>query len=304
MLALMLQIKLAMRQITNPIKQSLLFFMLMLLSSSIMGQGDLTSLLKGSWRVEGTEVYENWQEVSGRSLKGLSYQIEGSDVKILEVLALTLSKKSWTYSARVIDQNKGATVDFKQVNSDSSWCFENKKHDFPKRICYHFQSHSKILVSLSGDGREPVELILTRMTAETATSAEGANPNYDSALADRLGGDEYGMKPYMLVMLRSGVNDTVSSDRRQELFRGHMENISRLEEEGKLIVAGPLGPNQWGYRGIFILDVRDMAEANILLKSDPAIENGVLAADILPWYGSAALPEYLPVSEKIWKVKP
>ncbi|MDD3459312.1 MAG: hypothetical protein PHO74_07540 [Weeksellaceae bacterium] len=45
-------------------------------------------------------------------------------------------------------------------------------------------------------------------------------------------------------------------------------------------------------------------EANALLQSDPAIKNGLLDYEIFSWYGSAALPEYLPTSDKIWKSKP
>jgi hypothetical protein len=40
------------------------------------------------------------------------------------------------------------------------------------------------------------------------------------------------------------------------------------------------------------------------LESDPAVKENLLAAEIYKWYGSAALPQYLPDSDKIWKVKP
>lgn len=293
-----------MRIILNPCSRGLLFSILILLSAPIMGQVDLSSKLGGTWKVKDAEMYENWHVVNSELMKGVSYQLEGSKVKVLEYLNLTKSKASWTYSAQVLEQNEGATIQFKQAKMDSSWCFENKKHDFPSKICYRFISEYEVEVSLDGMDRETVEFIMEKVSDEPATAKVGDNPDYDEALASSLGADEYGMKPYMLVMLRSGINDTISSDRRQELFRGHMENMRRLAKEGKLIVAGPLGPNEWGYRGIFILDARDMAEANILLNSDPAIDNGILSADILPWYGSAALPEYLPASEKIWKTKP
>jgi len=76
-------------------------------------------------------------------------------------------------------------------------------------------------------------------------------------------------------------------------------------EEGKLVVAGPLGKNDQQYRGIFILNnISTMEEAQELLDTDPAINNGLLAYDIFTWYGSAALPEYLPFSDKIWKLNP
>jgi uncharacterized protein YciI len=83
-----------------------------------------------------------------------------------------------------------------------------------------------------------------------------------------------------------------------------MDNIGRLVDEGKLVVAGPLGKNDLTYRGIFILNVKTVEEATELLQSDPAVKDGLLAAELLPWYGSAALGEYLPYSDKIWKLKP
>ena len=131
------------------------------------------------------------------------------------------------------------------------------------------------------------------------------NPNYDKALAEKWGGDDYGMKSYFLVLLKTGTNTDADKERVTESFKGHMDNINRLVEEGKLIVAGPLAKNENHYRGIFILDnIGSMDDARTLLLTDPAIKNGLLGFEILTWYGSAALPEYLPFSDKIWKIKP
>jgi uncharacterized protein YciI len=137
-----------------------------------------------------------------------------------------------------------------------------------------------------------------------AAFAQTTNPNYDEELAARLGADDYGMKSYVLVILKTG--PTISDDKEfvGRCFRGHMDNIGRLVDEGKLVVAGPLGKNDLTYRGIFILNVKTVEEAAELLQSDPAVKEGLLAAELLPWYGSAALGEYLPYSDKIWKVKP
>lgn len=131
------------------------------------------------------------------------------------------------------------------------------------------------------------------------------NPNYDKSLADKLGGDDYGMKSYFLVILKTGPNTTADKELISESFRGHLDNINRLVAEDKLIVAGPLGKNENQYRGIFILNnIPSVEEAKALLLTDLAIKNGLLDYDIFTWYGSAALPEYLPFSDKIWKSKP
>ncbi len=132
-----------------------------------------------------------------------------------------------------------------------------------------------------------------------------SNPSYDKALADKLGADDYGMKKYFFVILKTGANTTADKALITESFKGHMSNMNRLVEEGKLIVAGPFEKNENQYRGIFILDgIATMDEAKALLQTDPAIKNELLAYDIFSWYGSAALPEYLPAADKIWKVNP
>ncbi|MBN2637573.1 MAG: hypothetical protein JXR65_00635 [Bacteroidales bacterium] len=151
-------------------------------------------------------------------------------------------------------------------------------------------------------------LVLTNLTfgqSKTESDTLNANPNYNKELANKLGGDVYGMKSYFLVILKTGTNKTTNKQLISKSFRGHLDNINRLVEEGKIIVAGPLGKNEHHYRGIFILNnIKSLDEAKKMLQSDPAIKNGLLDYDIFSWYGSAALPEYLPFSDKIWKSKP
>jgi len=131
------------------------------------------------------------------------------------------------------------------------------------------------------------------------------NPNYDKALAEELGGDEYGMKSYFLVILKTGTNTTKDQDLISKSYRRHLDNINRLVDEKKLILVGPLGKNEQNYRGIFILDgMESIEEVKDVLQTDLAIKNDLLDYEIFPWYGSAALPEYLSYSDKIWKTKP
>ena len=130
--------------------------------------------------------------------------------------------------------------------------------------------------------------------------AQSSNPHYNKTLADSLGGDEYGMKMYVLVILKTG---TATLDKKvtDSLFGGHMANIGRLATEGKLVVAGPLKKNEKNYRGIFIFNVKTLEEAKELLVTDPAVKAKVLDAELFQWYGSAALPMYLPYHSKVEK---
>jgi uncharacterized protein YciI len=135
------------------------------------------------------------------------------------------------------------------------------------------------------------------------TSAQTVNPDYDSTLAKKLGADDYGMKSYVFVMLKTGSNTTADKAFIDSCFGGHMANIGRLANEGKLIVAGPFGKNDNSYRGIFILNVTTIEEAQELVQTDPAINSKLLDVDLYKWYGSAALPEYLDAALKIGKYK-
>jgi uncharacterized protein YciI len=150
--------------------------------------------------------------------------------------------------------------------------------------------------------------LVTNLTFGQSTSEKDtlrSNPNYDKTLAEKLGGDDYGMKSYYLVILKTGTNTSTDKEFISESFRGHLDNINHLVAEGKLIVAGPLGKNNHAYRGIFILNnIKTLEEAKELLQTDLAIKNGLLDYEIFTWYGSAALAEYLPFSDKIWKLKP
>lgn len=129
--------------------------------------------------------------------------------------------------------------------------------------------------------------------------AQKTNPIYNKALGDSLGADEYGMKMYVLAILKTGPAKITDKKVTDSLFAGHMANIQRLAKEGKLTVAGPLQSNERSYRGIFIFNVRTVDEARELVKTDPAIKAGIFETELYGWYGSAALPMYLPYSEKV-----
>lgn len=126
-------------------------------------------------------------------------------------------------------------------------------------------------------------------------------PKYDEALAKKLGADNYGMKMYVLVILKTGTNTTATKAQTDSLFKGHMSNMEKLTKENRLIVAGPMGKNDKQYRGIFILNSKSIEEAKTWLATDPAVNAKLLDAELFNWYGSAALSEYLPFHDKIQK---
>lgn len=135
-----------------------------------------------------------------------------------------------------------------------------------------------------------------------AAKAQNSNPNYDADLAQKAGADDYGMKKYVLVILKTGSNLTTDKKFIDSCFQAHMANIGRMADEGKLVVAGPMAENDHQYEGIFILNAADMDEAHKLLQHDAAVNEHLLEAELFTWYGSAALPFYLDEHDKIWKV--
>jgi len=146
-----------------------------------------------------------------------------------------------------------------------------------------------------------IVLFLIVMVFGLRLNAQTNTETYDSTLAKRLGADERGMKSYILVILKSGPNKLEQGPVRENLFKGHFENINRMAESGKLVIAGPLEDNNNSYRGIFILNVKTKDEAKDLLKSDPTIREKIFDADLYEWYGSAAISEYLKVQKRIEK---
>jgi len=130
-------------------------------------------------------------------------------------------------------------------------------------------------------------------------------PKFNQELATSLGADKYGMKAYTIIMLTTGSAKIDDKAKMGELMKGHMTNIGKLANEGKIIVAGPfLEKNKENYRGMFIFNTKSKEEAESWVKTDPAVAAGVFSYEIFPWYGSAALPLYLKHHDEISKETP
>jgi uncharacterized protein len=134
--------------------------------------------------------------------------------------------------------------------------------------------------------------------------AQKTNPKLDTTLAKNLGADDYGMKRYVFVLLKTGDNKTTNKPFVDSCFAGHMANMDKLVKSKQLIIAGPFMKNESTFRGLFILNIKSLEEAERMIKTDPAVNAGLLKAELYPWYGSAALSEYLPIHDKIWKSNP
>lgn len=120
-----------------------------------------------------------------------------------------------------------------------------------------------------------VSMVIVLMTLVSGAQAQEEN--------SRPSEKKYEMKEYWMVFLKRGPNRDQDSATAATLQKGHLENIGRLADAGKILVAGPFG-DDGDVRGIFIMDCRNREEADSLCATDPAIKAGRLAVEIRPWW--------------------
>jgi uncharacterized protein YciI len=137
---------------------------------------------------------------------------------------------------------------------------------------------------------------------QTAVAFAQTSDTYDSVLAKKTGADEYGMKQYVMAFLKKGTAVITDKAKIAELLGGHMKNITRLAEEKKLVLAGPM-MDDTGLEGIFVFNVKTVAEAEALSLTDPAVKAGLFSMEYHPWYATAALMEVVPMHKTLQKKK-
>ena len=120
-----------------------------------------------------------------------------------------------------------------------------------------------------------------------AVQAQDA-PTYDAARAQAWGANDQGLRPYTLVLLKTGPKRMPDGPERDEMIKGHFANMQRLAKEGLLVYAGPLdGQNE--LRGLFIFATKDLDVARKAVDTDPVVINGEMVGELHRHYGSAAL---------------
>ncbi len=156
------------------------------------------------------------------------------------------------------------------------------------------------LIGLSAFAGAAMAMSASAMPARAQSAPAPATSGYDADLAQALGADEYGMRSYVLVILKTGPAEITDETRRKELFAGHFANMKRLAAQEKLAVAGPF-LDGGDMRGLYIFNVSEIAEAEALVMTDPAVAAGIYEAELTKFYGSAALLTIGDVHEKIQK---
>lgn len=110
--------------------------------------------LSGIWKMNTAKgpIFESFQKVSKAELKGKSYRINGSDTIVFEQIQLISNTDGIFYIPTVKDQNDGKPVTFRLISSEADrYIFENKAHDFPQRIIYHFIRTDSLVARIEGE---------------------------------------------------------------------------------------------------------------------------------------------------------
>jgi hypothetical protein len=151
-------------------------FLLLMFFSNILAQDVLiTKLFPGKWKmtVEEADIYfgksdifEEWESINDNELVGMSYNINLSTDKkyISENLFLKKFGDQWAYIAAPVKQT--ITLFVLSEYSENKFIFENKEHDFPRKIIYDFKSEDELIATLEGlvSGKlELVEFVFTRI---------------------------------------------------------------------------------------------------------------------------------------------
>lgn len=130
-----------------------LTFVILLFVDVAFAQSIFPDFLEGTWKVESKELYEHWDRLNENSLKGFSYELKHGQMIVSEYMDIIQNNNEIIFTATVLNQNMGKSIDFKLTSSDSVFTFENPNHDFPKKIVYQMLSNSEIFVQVS-DGNQ------------------------------------------------------------------------------------------------------------------------------------------------------
>ena len=87
---------------------------------------------------------------------------------------------------------------------------------------------------------------------------------------------------YYLGLLYKGQVRTQSADESAKIQSAHLQHLESLWKQGVLLIAGPIG-DDGDLRGIVVLKVKSLEEAQALVNNDPAVKAGRLRVELHPW---------------------
>src|SRR5215813_4744857 len=87
---------------------------------------------------------------------------------------------------------------------------------------------------------------------------------------------------YYLCLLYKGPVRTQTAEESAKIQSSHLQHLESLYKQGILLIAGPMG-DDGDLRGIVVLKVKSLDEAQALVNQDPAVKAGRLRVELHPW---------------------
>lgn len=88
---------------------------------------------------------------------------------------------------------------------------------------------------------------------------------------------------YVLKLIPALLDEKNWTEKEEAIVGRHFAKLQSLFEEGKLILAGKTAGLDEKTFGIVILEVDSEEEARSIMKSDPAVEEGIMNAELFPY---------------------
>lgn len=102
------------------------------------------------------------------------------------------------------------------------------------------------------------------------------------------------MESFILVLLvRPADAPTYDEAKLKEIQAGHLANIKRLANEGKIVLAGPFEDHSGrNVRGMFLMKTDSVEQAREWTATDPAVKAGRLKPEFLKWFTEKGRVKY------------
>lgn len=109
--------------------------------------------LEGQWTMpyDGGELVEIWTKQFEKKLKGQTIFIKNEQEEKKEVINLVLKEGRIYYTPEVKGMNDDEPVPFTLTEmDDNKFVFENREHDFPRRITYELKGNNRLYATIEG----------------------------------------------------------------------------------------------------------------------------------------------------------
>jgi uncharacterized protein YciI len=90
------------------------------------------------------------------------------------------------------------------------------------------------------------------------------------------------LEKYFLGLLYKGTARDQAPAETEKIQTAHLNHLESLYKKGILLIAGPMA-DDGDLRGIVVLKVSSMEEAQALVNADPAVKAGRLRVELHPW---------------------